>query len=150
MDQEPVDVSDFVKAYYDASGTLCKRVIVTNQPNYNHAVHDNLPGEQSWFGVVIDKPVYDAFPDPLNVGGLAVFHDMNKAVAVMIAQSNPVLSAKLTANAAALDAQIAANAKAIIDAQAISVAAWNALSPAQQQALNALNFPDPGAVVLPP
>lgn len=127
-------MSDFVKAYYDANGTLRKRVIVINQPNYNHTRHDNIPGEETWFGVVIDKPVYDAFPDPLNVGGLAVHHDMNKAVATLIAVSNPTLSAKLTANAAALDTQIAARVQAAAQAQAASLAAWNALDPTVRQA----------------
>lgn len=127
-------MSDFVKAYYDANGTLRKRVIVINQPNYNHTRHDNIPGEETWFGVVIDKATYDAFADPLNVGGLAVHHDMNKAVAALIAVSNPALSAKLTANAAALDAQIAARVQAAAQAQASSLAAWNALDPTVRQA----------------
>lgn len=128
-------MGDFVKAYYDTNGALTKRVIVTNEPNYNHAVHDNLPGERAWFGVVIDKKIHDGFPNALNVNGVAVHHDMNKAVAAQIAQSNPALSAKLLANAAVLDAQIVADAQKVAGEQAIALAAWNSLPVATRQAL---------------
>lgn len=127
-------MTDFVKPYYDPNGVLRKRVIVVNEPNYDHTLHDNLPGEESWFGTPIDKKIYDAFPDPLNVDGIAVHHDMNKIVATQIAQSNPTLSAKLLANATQLDARIALDAKNIIDTQAASLIAWNALDPLVRQA----------------
>lgn len=105
-------MGDYIKAYYDANGALSKRVIVINEPNYDHTIHDNLPGEEGWHGVVIDKKTYDSFQPPLNVDGIAVHQDMNKWVAAKIALSRPALSAKLSANAAMLDAKIAADLQA--------------------------------------
>lgn len=127
-------VADLVKPYYDPSGALRKRVIVVNEPNYDHTLHDNMPGEESWFGAVIDKKTYDAFHGPLNVDGIAIHHDMNKAVAAQIAQSNPALSAKLLANAAQIDDRMALDAKNAADAKAASLTAWNALDPVVRQA----------------
>lgn len=128
-------MGDIVKAYYDQNGVLCKRVIVVNEPNWDHTKADNLPGEETWVGVVIDKAVYDAFPPALNIDGIAVHHHMNKWVGAQIAQRNPTLSTKMIANADALDVRIAADKKNAADIQAASLDAWNKLSPADQQSL---------------
>ena len=70
--------SDIVKVYYDSQGRLIKTVIVRDEIDYDHTVHD----EPHLVGVVIPKHVYDqnSFHVGHNRNGVAVHHEMNKHV----------------------------------------------------------------------
>ncbi len=88
--------------------------------------------------VSLSRAAYDALPMALNIAGLAVEHDLNKACVSALTKADPIRGGLLQANIAAIDAQIQsaqAQAALIAPSQAASIAAWNALTPQQQQAI---------------
>ncbi len=120
-----------VHVYYDANGNVTEWA-VSDDDGYS-------PSERP--GMVrasISRATYDALPPAYNFAGLAVEHDLNKACLAALLQADPARGAKLQVNIATADAQLqAADAQAALIApgQAASIAAWNALTPQQQQAI---------------
>lgn len=120
-------MSDPVYVYYDINGNVSEWV-VSDDVGYS-------PSERPGMArVSVLRADYDTCPSPLNVGGIAACHSLNKICVAALTLADPVRGAKCQANITALDAQIVANAQATAKAQADSLAAWNALTPAARQA----------------
>lgn len=116
-----------VYVYYDINGNVSEWV-VSDDVGYNPSERPGM------VRVSTPRASYDACPPPLNVGGIAACHDLDKICVAALTLADPIRGAKCQANITALDAQIAANAQAVAKAQADSLAAWNALTPVARQA----------------
>lgn len=124
-------MSNLVGVYYRPDGTIDS---IVKADNDDFGPHDKA--DPTLTRVTLPKPAYDALPQVMNVAGLAVHYDLNKACAPLLMQKNPSIAAKCQANIDAVDAQVAADkAQAIKDApsEAAYQAWWDALPPDQKQ-----------------
>lgn len=89
-----------VYVYYDANGNVSEWV-VSDDDGYTPSERPGM------VRVFIPRKTYDALPPDLNVNGAAVQQDLNKACLSALLQADPKCGARLQANIAAVDAQLA-------------------------------------------
>lgn len=87
-------VADIVKVYLDNSGFLTKTVFVTNDPSYNHSLHD----EPGLVGIVLSGADYQSTNPPVAINGVAYSASLYAALAAKLTVSNPVLQSKILSN----------------------------------------------------
>lgn len=84
-------MTDIVKVYLDQTGFLAKTVFVTNDPNYNHTLHD----EPRLIGVVLSAKEYQNTDPPSTINGVAYSTSLYAAIALKAPQA---LQAKILSN----------------------------------------------------
>lgn len=109
-----------VYVYIDGNGNVTEWVI-SDDDEYNPSERPGM------VRVSVPRKDYDILPPALNVGGIAVCHELTKLCIPVLMVTNSKLAAVCQAKCDALDVKIAADAQKEVLDQAAALAAWNVL-----------------------
>lgn len=127
-------MANLLGVFFDANGNPA-RAVLTDDDNFAPHLDKNL----TFLSVPVD--VAGLLHDP---------HELKKACIPALTAIDKTLAAKAQSACDAVDAQRLIDKQAQAAAQAASLVAWNALTPAQRQALIDADALGVGAVVLGP